>query len=127
MTDSLRTVGIVTLGAFLSFIIKESGFRGAKLISALMLVLSMRYATLGISKFISFIDSFSLSGEIKTAVVYVLKIVGASYVFGISSDICREIGETGIASAILSIGRIEIILLSLPAISEVFLIAGELL
>ena len=93
---------------------------------ALILICSISLVA-GVGKLIESIYSFSLSDEIETRVGYIIKIVGASYVFGICSDVCRELGESSIASIITAIGRVEIILLSLPAISEVFLIAEELL
>lgn len=127
MTEIMRSVGIASIGAFMSFILKESGFRGSRLLSALVIVISFAQALTGIRRLIGSIFSFSLGTEIESSVGYVLKIVGVSYVFGISSDLCREIGEGGIAAAILTVGRVEIILLSLPAISEIISLAGELL
>ena len=127
MTDALRAVGISLLGAFLSLILREAGFRGAKLFSAFVMVASAAFAVSAASKLVNFFSSLPLDPEIESGVAYVMKIVGASYVFGIASGICQEIGESGISSAILAIGRVEIILLSLPAISEIFALAGELL
>ena len=127
MTDAIRTVGIATLGAFLSLILKESGFKGAKLLSVIVICLSVSAAVSGIGKILEAIFSLALDKEIEDGVRYVMKIVGVSYVFGLSSDVCKEIGEGGIASAILTMGRVEIVLLSLPAINEIFALAGELL
>lgn len=127
MTEALRAVGISLLGAFLSVILKEAGFRGSHLFSALVMVASTAFAVSGIGRLVEFFSSISLTSEIESGIGYVMKIVGASYVFGMSSGICREIGESGISSAILAMGRIEIILLSIPAISEIFALAGELL
>ena len=127
MTEALRALGIVILGAFLSFILKEAGFRGARLVSVLVIILASLAMINGIKSILTGIYALPLGDEIVSGIGYVLRIVGASYVFGISADVCREIGESGIAGALLAIGRIEIILLSLPAITEIFTLAGELL
>ena len=42
------------------------------------------------------------------------KILGLGYVFGICSDVCRELGENGVANSILVVGRVEIFLATLP-------------
>ncbi len=127
MTEALRTLGLAMLGAFLSFVLREVGFRGARLLSVLVIAASVLAAVSGISKLKGAVFSFPITPEIESGVSYVMRIVGVSYVFGISSDVCREIGENGIASAVLTVGRVEIILLSLPKVSEIFSIAGELL
>ena len=42
------------------------------------------------------------------------KILGLGYIFGICSDVCRELGENGVANSILVVGRVEIFLATLP-------------
>ena len=49
-----------------------------------------------------------------------IKIMGVGYVFGIGADICRELGEGGVANALLGVGRVEILLICMPAFSEIF-------
>ena len=127
MKDALGAVGIAVLGAFLSLILKESGFHGARVFSALVIVGSALFSIKGIADLMRSVYSLPITDEIEGGVGYVMRIVGTSYLFGISSDVCREIGEGGIASAVLAVGRVEILLLSLPAISEIFKLAGELL
>jgi stage III sporulation protein AD len=52
--------------------------------------------------------------DLSEPVSVILKIIGLGYLFGISADICRELGEGGIAKALEVAGRVEIILLSVP-------------
>ena len=39
---------------------------------------------------------------------------GLGYLFGISADICRELGESGIAKSLEVVGRVEIIAVAVP-------------
>jgi len=57
----------------------------------------------------------------------IIKIIGAGYVFGIGADICRELGEVGVGSAVLVAGRIEIFAITLPYFKKILDIGAELL
>lgn len=56
-----------------------------------------------------------------------LKALGIAYLIQISSDICRESGETSIAAGIEIAGKIELIILSFPLISKIISVSEELL
>ena len=56
----------------------------------------------------------------------ILKSLAIAYMTQISSTICRDCEEKSIASAIESVGRLEIIILSLPLINEIVETAKEL-
>ena len=43
-----------------------------------------------------------------------LKIVGAGYLFGICSDIAAELGEPLVSKGLLTVGRVEILLIAMP-------------
>lgn len=48
-----------------------------------------------------------------------LKAVGVSLVASTASDVCRDCGETAIASKVELLGKCEILLLSLPLLEEI--------
>lgn len=56
----------------------------------------------------------------------ILKSLSIGYVTQISSELCRDCGENNIASAIESIGTIEIIVLSIPLIYKIIDLSQEL-
>ena len=56
------------------------------------------------------------SAEVET----MLKALGLAAVSQISSDVCREAGESTLASQVEFIGRIEIMALSVPLINKLF-------
>lgn len=48
-----------------------------------------------------------------------LKVVGCGYVFGFCAEVCEELGERGIASAVSVAGRVEILSLVFPYFLEI--------
>ncbi len=56
-----------------------------------------------------------------------LKALGVALAVEISADVCKDAGEAGLASKLEMIGRAELLLLSLPLISELIERARSLL
>ena len=54
------------------------------------------------------------------------KAMGIAYMTQISSELCRECGESNIAFGIESAGKIEIIILSLPLINQIIELSREM-
>ena len=48
-----------------------------------------------------------------------LRVIGVAAICKIASDICREMGSSGIASSLETVAKLEIIVLSIPFISSV--------
>ena len=57
----------------------------------------------------------------------ILKTLAIAYMTQISGEMCRECGESSIAFGIETVGKIEIVVLSLPLINNIISMAGELL
>lgn len=56
-----------------------------------------------------------------------LKALGFAVLTQVCAEICKECGEGGLASGVELIGRIEILLLCLPLISDILTLAKELI
>ena len=56
-----------------------------------------------------------------------LKTFGITLLAETTSDICRDIGETSIASKVELIAKIEIIIISMPLIEKILLITKEIM
>jgi len=71
----------------------------------------------------SIIDKSGISeyGEV------IVKALGIAYLTHITSGICRDCGETSIASGVENVGRIEILLLALPLFEEILSLVGVML
>lgn len=109
--------------AFSAVLLKNLGWRGASVFTALGILIilgELRSAFAEVNKLSGLWETL---GEAGTAV---FKIMGIGYVFGISSDICRELGEAGISSALSLAGRFEIIAVALPFVAEIFSLALSL-
>ena len=122
---------IIGLGLFLSLmglLLRSFGARGAGAFAALAIV-SLISTILGELSSLGelFGHSELFDGEAKKYVSAIVKVVGAGYVFGIGADICRELGESGIANGVLVAGRVEIFAISLPFFKEILDIGAELL
>ena len=57
----------------------------------------------------------------------ILKALAIAYMTQISVEICRESGESSIAFGIETVGKIEIVVLSLPLINNIISMSKELL
>ena len=123
----IKAVAIAILSATLGFVLSEEGYRGKRLFSSVaVLVLLLVGFTLVSEVFSSFfplITDTGLSDGARCAV----KILGAGYVFGVSSDVCRELGESGVANALTTVGRLEIFVTVLPYILEMINFGKELI
>ena len=109
--------------AFSAVLLKNLGWRGASVFTSLGIVVilsEMRNIFPEIEKLSELWLTLGDGG------VAMLKILGLGYLFGISAEISRELGEAGIASALTLAGRFEIIAIAIPFISEIFSLALSL-
>ena len=56
-----------------------------------------------------------------------LKALGVAFLTHVCAGICRDCGEGGIASGVELVGKLEILILCFPLISEVFETVGRIL
>lgn len=127
MTGVLSVSGAALAAAVLAIILREAGFRSPKLVSVAGIVVISLVAALRLGTLIEELLPPAISGEAREGARLMLKMIGAGYVFGICSDICRELGEGGIANALQVAGRVEIMLLLLPTLREIFELGAGLL
>ncbi len=113
--------------AFMTFMLRSMGYEGAKLISVVGTVSLLCALILGVGRLMESLPKELLSGRVVEVAEVALRIMGVGYVFGIVADICRELGETGLANTALGLGRVEILMLSMPYISEVVSSAVKML
>lgn len=57
----------------------------------------------------------------------IIKALGITYLVKISCEICRDCGESNIASGIEIAGKIEIMILSLPLVEKILAMSEELI
>ncbi len=109
--------------AFSAVLLKNLGWRGASVFTSLGIVIILGEIRGAFAEIERLSELWSTLGE---GGVAIFKIMGIGYLFGISSEICRELGESGISTALTLAGRFEIIAVALPFISEIFSLALSL-
>ena len=57
---------------------------------------------------------------------YLMKILGIGYLSGICSDVCKELGESGIASLVVTVAKLESFAIVAPLIVEILTLGLEL-
>ena len=103
----------------MTFILKAFGWRGAPLVAIASMVVLIGFIVASFENIQVIFETLEKEDGIAESCEYLLKILGIGYVSGISSDICRELGECGIASVITTVARIESLVIILPLVIEI--------
>lgn len=128
MSSLVGYIGLGLLLGVLGFLLKELGFRGAPLLGVLGISLLFIFLVSRMGSVLAGLDGIINTAGISELATAALKIIGVGYTTGISADICKEIGEVGIARALESLGKVEILAVSMPYIVRIVgLVTGELL
>lgn len=127
MSDSFKICAIGIVFTIICVLIKN--YRGEFLIPVRLASIVIIFGVVVILVFpiIKFLKS--IMGEILPIehVVIMFKVLAIAYMTQISSEICRECGETSIAFGIETVGKIEIVVLSLPLINTIISMSKEFL
>lgn len=123
----MELLGSVFILAVSAFLLRSFGWRGAPVFAVLCVVLILSDTTAKISDTFSPLLLFSEDLGMKDSCEAALKILGLGYLYGISSDVIRELGENSIAKAVETVGRVEIIAVSLPYLEEIIRLGVELI
>ena len=124
---ALDAVGLALILAFLCYMLKAVGFSGGRLVGTLGIVGLFFISGEGLGAFMSGISEKLAEGGVSEIFASAAKILGVGYVFGICAEICRDMGESGIASGVLVAGRVEILLISLPYVEKILDLTLELM
>ena len=122
---ALRHAALGLLVVVLTLLLREAGFRGAKLLS---LIGTVALVGLAVSVAEGAIDTLGIRerlGNASEELSVILKIIGVGVGFGIISDAARDMGESGVANSLLVVGRVEILALCLPSIVNLLDVAAE--
>jgi len=118
MTDFTTVLGLLLLAAVSALILKVFGFRGAPLIAVIGGIVSLLYYSRAFSEMLELFSYIGSEADVGGCVTDAAKVVGISYLSGISSDTVREMGESGIARCIGIVTKLELTLLAMPYIKE---------
>lgn len=108
-------------------LLDRMGFKSKGLFAALCAVIMFISLSEELSTGLSGILSLAERAGITEGAKCALKAVGLGYVFGFTSEICSELGEGVIASAVTAAGRVQIFLVAYPYFEKIIKLGVELL
>lgn len=114
MTEVIRLAACALVVGVAAFLLREMGWRGAVAFSVFGAVALLSFLSDGLTEILGSVSELGDIGGISEITKEILKVVLASYIFGISADICSELGEKALSAALVSVGRVEILLISMP-------------
>ena len=123
----IEVFGFALIGAALTFVLKSLGWKGAPLLAAASIIMIIALALRTLESLFSLFDILHGVDGVGEGVECVLKILGISYAAGIAADICRELGEGGIANAVTVVARIEALAIISPMMIEIITLGLELI
>ena len=122
----LKAFGLALLGAVIAFILKAFGWKGAPLAAVAAMIALFSFFFEGLSKIF---EIFTVATEVEGGAEvgeYLMKILGIGYLSGICSDVCKELGESGIASLVVTVAKLESFAIVAPLIVEILTLGLEL-
>ena len=127
MSDSFKICALGIVFAIVCVLIKN--YRGEFLIPVRLASIIVIFAAVIalISPIIKFLNGIMGQTMPIEYMEIILKTLAIAYMTQISAELCRECGENSIAFGIETVGKIEIVILSLPLISNVISMSREFL
>jgi hypothetical protein len=120
----VKNLGVIIICLIAVILLRNFGFKGVPvLISVVMVGATSAYAGALGGVFSDLYGALGQGGEEYVAAA--ARLVGVGYLSGVVSDVCRENGENGLASAVSSVGRLEMLLITLPYIGRIIAIVAE--
>ncbi len=117
--DILQIVCIGIIAVILSATIKAQRPEIALQVNIITGIIIFLVVAVKLSVVIEFIEDFSKKADIDfTYITILLKIVGIAYIAEFGAEVCKDAGESSIASKIELAGKVTIMILSVPIISS---------
>ena len=118
MMNVIQIVSFAIVATMMGIVLKQYKPEYALLISIFAGVVILTFAVSKISTIISLLESLINDiGINKEFFVILMKITGIAYLIEFASNVCKDAGESAIASKVELAGKILIVTLSVPIIS----------
>ena len=125
--DYLVLCGASLLAVFLILILKQMNSTYALFLAVLFGIILIRQALNTIGNELEFFKEITQKATLTEVGNLILKIFGISLIVETTSDICRDSGESSIASKVELIGKAEILVLTIPLIKEILKIIENIM
>lgn len=90
-------------------------------------VLIFGYIAQGILPFLRFIKGVAAETGVESYFTLMLKALSVSLTCRMSADVCRDCGENSLANRVELAGKVGIVLISIPVVTQLFEIAKDML
>ena len=124
----IRVAVVAVVGSIIGLIIKKTNPETSLLLTIAISVFAIYLAFDVVTSVVGFIRSLSETAGISPAFLgVVLKTVGIAVITKISSDVCRDAGQSGVASGVELAGTVTAIYVSLPLMEGVIRMLNSLI
>jgi len=125
--DYMILCGTAILAVVLILFFKQLKSNYALPLATVFGIILMRQALKNLAPELSFFNSITEKLILPRTGNIILKIFGISMIVETTADICRDANENTIASKIELIGKVEILIITLPLIKEILKIIESLM
>jgi stage III sporulation protein AD len=120
MTILIKVAAVAIAGAVLGLVIKKNSPDMSLMLTISLALIALYLAFDTITGIMDFIRSLAESTRMSPVVLSVVfKTVGISIVTKVSSDVCRDAGQTSVASGVELVGAFTALYLALPLFETV--------
>lgn len=126
--EILQIVGLALVATILSVVLKSHRPELAMQISLIAGIIIFIFIASNLSAILKLFES--LTGKINLDLVYIstiIKIIGIAYISQFGAEICRDAGESAIASKVEFAGKILIVVMAAPIILALLNLLVEML
>ena len=124
----IKAAVIAVVGAVITLVIKKNSPEIALLLAAALAFLTLYFAADAITRLMGFIESLSDTAQLSPAILsIVMKTVGIAILTKISADVCRDAGQSSVASGLELTGAAAALYVALPLMETVFSMINDLL
>jgi len=128
MDAVIRICGAALCAASIGILLKQVRPEFAALTSTAASLVILTYAVVTLSPAAEFMrDLLSDYSEYGECFTVMIKALGITAVSSMSADLCRDLGESSLASKVEFAAKAEIMLLSLPLVERILRLCTELL
>ena len=127
MINIISICGIAVLAIFLTTVLKQLKNDYAIILSIVFGIILLKYSIELLQDKFTYFSSILKNTTLGEFGNVILKTFGVSLVVGTVSDICKDAGENTIASKIEMIGKVEILLISIPLIERILEITKDIM
>lgn len=123
--SELKVCGIVFCA--LSLIVVFKGLKGEySLFIRLAITIGITILTLTIIQpILTYIENITSNHLINKYFPYLIKSVGIAFIVQITADCCNDIGEGALADGVSLFGKVQIVLISIPLITDLISLANK--